>query len=85
MIVRPPRTAAHVTLQTLIAQFKDAGLVPVISTNGGVPDADIQIVKGPQPGDVTECWITAHGNIRLASPAKHRQRFGANVSDNPHV
>jgi len=81
MITRPPRTDAHQLLAAFVARFKEAGLIPVISTNGGVPDADIQIVKGPQPGDVTECWITAHGNIRLASPAKHRERFGANVSD----
>jgi len=64
-VTRPPRTAAHAERDRLIAQFKDAGLVPVLSTNGGIPDADIQIVKGPKPGEVLEVWVTARGEARL--------------------
>ena len=64
-MVRPPRTAGHAQRDALIQQFADAGLVPAISTNGGIPDADIQVVKGPQPGDVSEAWVTALGQRRL--------------------
>ena len=64
-MVRPPRTAGHAQRDALIQQFAAAGLVPSISTNGGIPDADIQQVKGPQPGDVIEAWITARGEARL--------------------
>ena len=71
MLTRPPRTAAHAMLQTLIAQFKDAGLVPVISTNGGIPEADIQVVKGAKPGEVIEAWMTNNGLDRLQDEQDH--------------
>jgi hypothetical protein len=65
VIQRPPRTAAHATRDALLVQFRDAGLVPVVSTNGSVPDADVQVVKGTKPGEVTECWLTTRGQGRL--------------------
>ena len=64
-ITRPPRTAAHATLQALLAQFRDAGLVPVVSTNGGIPEADIQVVKGAKPGEVLDVWSTDRGRARF--------------------
>ena len=75
-LTRPPRTAAHVERDRLIAQFKDAGLVPVLSTNGGIPDADIQIVKGPKPGEVLEVWVTARGDDRLVEARAQSMRKG---------
>jgi hypothetical protein len=66
VVQRPPRTAAHADRDALIRQFADAGLTAVVSTNGGIPDADIQVVKGAQPGDVPECWLTERGRARLA-------------------
>ena len=62
---KPPRTDAHRQRDELIAQFRDAGLVPVVSTNGGIPDADIQVVKGTKPGEAIECWLTERGKLRL--------------------
>lgn len=66
MIVRPPRTNAHRERDALLQRFHDAGLVAVVSTNGSAPEADIQIVKGVQPGDVPEVWLTERGRARLA-------------------
>lgn len=65
MLTRPPRTDGHRQRDALVQQFADAGLVPAISTNGSNPHGDIQQVKGPQPGDVIEAWITARGQARL--------------------
>ena len=65
-VTRPDRTAAHATRDALLAQFRDVGLVPVISTNGGIPDADIQVVKGTKPGEVVDCWLTERGKSRLS-------------------
>lgn len=62
---RPARTEGHAQRDALIAQFTAAGLVPILSTNGSNPEADIQIVKGPQPGEVIEAWLTARGERRL--------------------
>ena len=62
---RPPRTAGHASRDAAIAQFAAAGLVPVLSTNGSNPEADIQIVKGEKPGEVLESWITPRGLGRL--------------------
>ncbi len=39
--------------------------MPIISTNGGIPYADIQVVKGEQPGEVLEAWLTRRGEARL--------------------
>ena len=65
MIQRPPRTAAHNTRDELIARFAALKLTPVISTNGGEPTADIQCVKGLQPGELIDCWLTVLGAARL--------------------
>jgi hypothetical protein len=62
---RPPRTAAHAKRDELTALFASHGLVAVVSTNGSIPGADIQIVKGVQPGDVPDVWLTARGEARL--------------------
>ena len=62
---RPPRTPGHAQRDALIQQFAAAGLVPSISTNGSNIEADIQQVKGPQTGDVSEAWVTARGQSRL--------------------
>ncbi len=69
MTTPPPRTAGHVKRDAIIQQFADAGLVPVISTNGSNPEADIQQAKGPQPGEVVDAWITARGERRLDAAA----------------
>lgn len=66
-VTRPPRTAAHAERDRLIALFADAGLVPILATNEGTPDADIQIAKGSKPGAVLECWLTSRGEARLAA------------------
>jgi hypothetical protein len=77
VIERPPRTAGHAQRDAAIKRFADAGLVPVLSTNGGNPEADIQIVKGPKAGEVLEAWITAKGEARLPAQihAKPFARF----------
>jgi hypothetical protein len=62
---RPPRTDAHRERDALLARFAALGLQPVVSTNGSNPEADIQIVKGAQPGDVPQCWLTVKGTNRL--------------------
>lgn len=64
-VTRPPRTDGHRQRDTLLADFAAAGLAPVLSTNGSITDADIQIVKGPQPGEVLEAWLTPKGTQRL--------------------
>jgi len=64
---RPPRTAAHVERDRLIQQFHDAGLQAVVSTNGSIPDADIQVafVTAPEGGQALSAWLTAKGQARL--------------------
>lgn len=69
-MIRPPRTPAHAVLQTYLGQFRDAGLIPVVSTNGGIPTADIEVTKGAKPGDVTAAVITETGTQRLAKAAQ---------------
>ena len=69
-IARPPRTDAHATRDALLQQFKDAGLQATISTNGSIPDADLEqttpaLKNGGKYGDVTECVITSNGQARL--------------------
>jgi hypothetical protein len=64
---RPPRTSGHAQRDALIARFAAAGLVPVLSTNGSVPDADIQVSydKTTRPGgDVVRADLTQHGQQR---------------------
>ena len=70
-IIRPTRTEAHAERDRLIRQFADVGLQPVISTNGSIPDADIQQAKailrdGGKHGEVVECWLTERGQARLS-------------------
>ncbi len=84
-VQRPPRFPAHSRRDVLLAQFHAAGIIPIVSTNGGIPEADIQVVKGAKPGEVVECWVTAHGTRRIAAaqPAHYDEStFGINVSDN---
>lgn len=64
-LTRPVRTDAHRQRDFYLQQFADLGLVPIVSTNGGIPDADIQIVKGEQPGEVVDCWVTERGKWRF--------------------
>ena len=65
MLTRPPAIAAA------IERFHALGIVPVVSTNGGIPHADIQIAKIPadeaKAGDVTfiDAWVTERGEARL--------------------
>lgn len=73
--VRPPRTPGHGQRDVLLQRFSDAGLVPVLSTNGSTPDADIQIVKtllgdGGQHGEVIAAYLTNRGQSRLDAAAR---------------
>jgi hypothetical protein len=70
--VRPPRTAAHAERDRLTRLFHDAGLVPVLSTNGGEPNSDIELVLGTKPGELREAWVKPAGvaRYRAASPIK---------------
>ena len=65
VIQRPPRTAAHATRDDLLRQFREMGLTPTISTNGGDPHADIECIKGAKPGELRECWLKPNGIARL--------------------
>jgi hypothetical protein len=72
VVQRPPRTAAHADRDALIRQFADAGLTAVVSTNGGIPDADIQVGKvllsdGGKHGEVIGAWLTNAGQARLTA------------------
>ena len=62
---RPPRMVGHTQLAELVRRFSQAGLLPVVSTNGAIPGADIQIVKGEQRGEVLAAWLTDKGAERL--------------------
>jgi hypothetical protein len=62
---RPPRTAAHAKRDELTALFASHGLVAVVSTNGSIPEADIELTKGARPGEVTSVFLTASGEARL--------------------
>ncbi len=69
-IARPPRTDAHATRDALLQQFKDAGLQATISTNGSIPDADIQqsvglLKEGGKYGEVVDVSLTERGQARL--------------------
>ena len=72
------RPAAHVDRDRYLALFHSAGLVPVVSTNGGIPDADIQLAKVPgneahskaELEGAIECWVTERGQARLEEAAK---------------
>lgn len=78
MIARPPRTNAHRERDALLQRFHDAGLTATVSTNGSNPEADIQIVKGEQPGDVPNVWLTDKGRARLenlTAPLPGRERL----------
>lgn len=78
-LVRPPRTDGHRQRDALLQHFYDAGLQPIVSTNGSIPNADIQIVKALLPakdgtggdgqyGEVIEAYLTDRGAQRLANP-----------------
>lgn len=71
-MMKPTRTPAHAQLAELLSQFRDAGVTPIVSTNGGELGADIQIAKGPAAGDVADVWITDAGWARLRAAAVAR-------------
>lgn len=69
-ITRPPRTAAHAERDRLIAEFVAAGLTPTVSTNGSMPDADIQVgrrqlTESGRHGELDGAWLTSLGARRL--------------------
>jgi len=70
-MLKPPPTDAHRERDRYLQMFHAAGLVPIVSTNGGIPDADIQVTKtlldeGGKHGDVLEARLTDRGQRRLA-------------------
>lgn len=64
-LTRPERTVFHAQRDALLRAFADAGLTPLISTNGGVPSADVQVGKMPARGDLFGAWLTERGRSRL--------------------
>jgi hypothetical protein len=70
LLVRPPRTAAHAERDRLVRLFADAGLVPVMSTNGGEPSADIELVLGTKPGELRAVWVKPMGERRLQAASR---------------
>jgi hypothetical protein len=58
-------------LDAALNRFHAAGLTPVLSTNGGIPDADIEVTRGPleqgHPRPVLAVTVTASGLARLAT------------------
>lgn len=71
-LARPDRGPKRAELDTLIGRFAAAGLQPVVSTNGSIPNADIQVAQvpakeagGPDRWKIEDVWITAHGRTRL--------------------
>ena len=69
-MLKPPRTDGHQQRDALIQQFADAGLTPIVSTNGSTPEADIQVTKalldeGGKHGEVLEARMTERGRLRL--------------------
>lgn len=67
---RPARTKAHAERDALLQQFADAGLQPIISTNGSIPHADIELTmaslkEGGQYGEMQNAAITERGAARL--------------------
>jgi hypothetical protein len=66
----PVSTRADVT--AALTRFHDAGLTPVLSTNGAIPDADVQVVRVPadqrtqgEPNAILDVWVTEKGEARL--------------------
>lgn len=62
----PDRADLHRALD----RFYDAGLVPILSLNGGIPSADIEVTRGPRvqgeaSGAILEVRITSAGQARL--------------------
>lgn len=69
-VTRPPRTPAHAERDALLLQFAARGLQPVISVNGSIPEADIQVTKalldeGGKYGEVLDARLTLAGAKRL--------------------
>lgn len=72
----PESTRADVL--AALQRFYDVGLTPVLSTNGGIPGADVQVVRVPAdqasgPADrlrVLDVWVTDKGEQRLRD-ARH--------------
>jgi len=65
-------TLTRADLDAALAQFHAVGLVPVLSTNGGIPEADVQVVRVPanqrvkgEANVILDVWITEKGQARL--------------------
>ena len=56
-------------LDAAIARFHAVGLTPVLSTNGGIPDADIEVTRGKRrpnnTAPIVDVTVTAAGLARL--------------------
>lgn len=90
---RPARTAAHGDRDALLQQFHDAGLQPILSTNGGIPEADIELTTaalkdGGGYGELVEARLTERGAARLRgdevpeiAPMRRGVRVAAPVSE----
>ena len=64
-MTKPDQGPKRADLDGLLAEFAAVGLTPVLSTNGGVPDADIHIAKVTGEPLILDVWITAKGHARL--------------------
>ncbi|HMF58847.1 MAG TPA: hypothetical protein VK595_00665 [Vicinamibacterales bacterium] len=62
---KPDRGPKLAELTALLARFAEAGLQPVLSTNGGIPEADIQVAKETGHSLILGVWLTAKGQARL--------------------
>jgi len=58
-------------LDNALAPFYRRDLVPVVSTNGSIPEADVQVVRVPadqrtkgEANVILDVWITAKGQAR---------------------
>lgn len=69
--------ATRADLDTALQRFHDAGLTPMLSTNGSIPDADVQVVRVPadqrkagEPNVILDVWVTDKGEARLDQERK---------------
>jgi len=64
-MTKPDQGPKRVELNAFLAEFAARGLTPVLSTNGGVPEADIHLAKVTGEPEILDVWITAKGHARL--------------------
>ena len=64
-MTKPDQGPKRVDLDAFLARFAEAGLQPVISTNGGIPEADIHVAKVTGDPRILDVWLTASGLARL--------------------